>query len=438
MFENNTAEYGGLMYIERNNVNVAFSTVDASDITTTADGSAAIIHWICQAKSTLIEDDSDLCGELLIFDSDFDSSDSNIFTIDLSADPSEIAFNLDVDSSTFTNINGTIFNFNHNNDELEPSDTRIQEKNAFINIKNSSFNNNGKERDDLEELYYKSGDPGKWVYYTPIGEEYWVYINSGTIFTINSITVPNITIQDSNFTNNAGSSGAIFNWYCSRDIQWISKDSYCGSIMLQNSRFEKNEIQQLRDHTQLGGRYIQRNGSLINGIIHPYMAFDLFIQECTFIEQQGNVITFQEASVPTIDPCWLLSNGTYLSSNYSDCSYNSSYATYSNSSDFSNSTTSIIFDTDLLEASMINIKDSQFINCSDEQDLSSDAGYNSGIIDIIGLDMVYTYMENTDFIGNQVKSGSAIFSADYAPFIEIKDSYFSQNAGNPGLLYMFI
>ena len=71
-------------------------------------------------------------AELNVVSSIFDSFENNIFTIDLSLDPSQVAFNLNVQWSSFiNNTNGSIFNFNHKNDELGPLQDRIQQENML-------------------------------------------------------------------------------------------------------------------------------------------------------------------------------------------------------------------------------------------------------------------------------------------------------------------
>eukprot|EP01084_Bolivina_argentea_P000830 1528_1 len=139
IMENIYAEYGAILYIERNNVEVTFSDVDITNIKSSGSGSGAVVHWICQNKNNGIS----LCGDLYIDESDFYNLETNVFTIDLSMDPSEVYFILEVDTSYFSNINGVIFNFNHNNDSLAHTNKRIQAQNAFINVKNSNFSNNG-------------------------------------------------------------------------------------------------------------------------------------------------------------------------------------------------------------------------------------------------------------------------------------------------------
>eukprot|EP01084_Bolivina_argentea_P000831 1530_1 len=138
VMNNVNAEYGAILHIERNNVEVTFSNLNVTNITSTADGSGAAVHWICQNKNG-----TNLCGDLLIIESDFYILETNVFTIDLSMDPSEVYFILEVDTSYFDNIDGVIFNFNHNNDSLAHTNKRIQAQNAFINVKNSNFSNNG-------------------------------------------------------------------------------------------------------------------------------------------------------------------------------------------------------------------------------------------------------------------------------------------------------
>eukprot|EP01083_Nonionella_stella_P178927 633657_1 len=211
IIENTAAEYGGILYIERNNVYVTFSECDVSHGIASGNGAGGMIHWICQPKQY----DVDLCGDVLIFASDIHSFDNNVFTIDLSLDPSQIQFNLDVDTATFTNINGTIFNFNHNDDALSPTGHRIQEQNVFINVVHSRFEENGLNRAPFQQWNYRSES-----YIEQNG-----HTQNGTIFTINSWAVPNITIESSNFTDNAALFGTIFHWYCSRKVRWI-KDNY--------------------------------------------------------------------------------------------------------------------------------------------------------------------------------------------------------------------
>eukprot|EP01083_Nonionella_stella_P276819 940947_1 len=189
----NTAQYGGILYIERNNVYVTLENVEIDHSIATKGG---VIHWICQEKTNSI----DLCGDLYTTHTTVINIDSNIFHIDLSLDPSEIQFILDIDTCTFTNIDGTIFNFNHNNDLLSPSGRRIQEQNTFINVIHSTFEDNG----------HKTGTITQWNTFPDRNNDYKPFgfqqmpnqlTTNGTIFTINAVSVPNPNIYLSYVSN---------------------------------------------------------------------------------------------------------------------------------------------------------------------------------------------------------------------------------------------
>eukprot|EP01084_Bolivina_argentea_P035066 65020_1 len=145
---------------------MSLDSLEMSNITY-INGADVIMHWIRQKKRNGV----DLCGDLLIINSYFHNIETNIFTIDLLLDPSQIQFILDVDTSVFTDINGIIFNFNHNNDILQPIYTRIQQQNTFINIKNSHFENNGRKKENIQVW---SPNDNRYVYDTN-------FIQNGTI-----------------------------------------------------------------------------------------------------------------------------------------------------------------------------------------------------------------------------------------------------------------
>eukprot|EP01083_Nonionella_stella_P178926 633653_1 len=399
IIENTAAEYGGILYIERNNVYVTFSECDVSHGIASGNGAGGMIHWICQPKQY----DVDLCGDVLIFASDIHSFDNNVFTIDLSLDPSQIQFNLDVDTATFTNINGTIFNFNHNDDALSPTGHRIQEQNVFINVVHSRFEENGLNRAPFQQWNYRSES-----YIEQNG-----HTQNGTIFTINSWAVPNITIESSNFTDNAALFGTIFHWYCSRKVRWI-KDNYCGSIALQNSVFRRNKLDQ--------NEYFARYGSLLYGQIHSNMQFNLLIDRSQFIEHVGHLIYLEKSTVaiPDVNPneFWNVFNYTFPS-NYSIASNMST-----------NLTSSISFLELESSISMIYVENSRFIG--NEDMTQTDVGV---ICTLKGLPMVYTFISESSFEENVCTSGSAVFSAEYSPMIRVSHSNFTGNAAlDSGLL----
>ena len=407
--EDINADYGGLVYIERNNVAVTLSGMqDMNGITVSGDG-GGIIDWICQSKKS--EMDSDICGDLYILDSKFNLFESNIFTIDLSSDPSQVAFNLNVQHSSFmNNNNGSIFNFNHGNDELGPLQDRIQQRNLFVTIEYSNFTNNGRTKGTVYDTIYT--DPLGW-YQRPSTD---TYTQNGTIFTINSATVPNITIQESNFIDNAGHHGAIFYWYCSRYVQLI-EDQKCGQISLQNSIFRGNDIAQ---YTGLSPP-ITRFGSIIYALINQRQYFSLLVQGCNFIEQGGNMMYFQ--AVDPIDPC-TPSNGTLLGNNTNaDClNLNLNSNLNSNNLNGTNSTLSSN------EVSWIYIEQCSFTNNTDEQYANNRP---AAILNVKGQQDIFITIDNSAFVG-QRSHGAAILFMDYASLISITHSMFNDNAGWPG------
>eukprot|EP01083_Nonionella_stella_P302243 1041344_1 len=369
---NTTAQYGGILYVERNNVFATLSECDIYDIAATATGSGAIMHWICQSN----DNEVDLCGDVFIFASNMTRSQHNLFTIDLSMDPAQTQFVFNVNASVFTHINGIIFNLNHNDDALGPSGVRIQHENAFIHIIESRFEDNGLRKGTIQQ----------WNHY---GKSYYAmpdqYTQNGTIFTIASWTVPNITIEGSHWTNNAALFGTIFHWYCWRNVRWM-KDNHCGSIVLQNSTFNQNEIGQ--------NTYFARYGSLMYAQIRDNMQFNLAIVGSKFIQHIGNLIYLEESTADY--------------SHYTD-------------GNMSNYTTNIES-----SISVILVEDSQFIGC---KDVISDGTSNFGaIFTIKGLSMVCAHLSHSLFEGNECRSGASVFLADYAPILHVSHSNFTNNS----------
>ncbi len=430
-----------MIYIERNNVEVTLSGLqEISSITVSGDG-GGLIDWVCQKKRK--QSDSDLCGSLYILDATFDSFSNNIFTIDLSLDPSQVSFNLDVDSSSFTNINATIFNFNHKNDELGPLQNSIRQRNMFVNIENSTFANNGRQKGYVKEWIY-SYFQEKYIIIDTIDE--W-YKQNGTIFTINSAAVPNITIQNSHFTDNAGRYGTIFYWYCARYVQASEYDDYCGQISLQNTTFTGNEIAQVTD----AGTSYTRFGSIIYALINQRQDFNLHINDCKFIEQEGNMMYFKAVDpIDILNPCLLSSNGTIFGNNTFLFGNNTSLfgnntgcipingnstSLFGNNSIINNGNGSIspyshgaITNYDI-PVSMIYIDNCTFINNTDKQSDTAQNGL-AAILSVRELQMVFINIDNSTFIGSFCLKGAGIFGANYAPFINIHESIFNDSTGD--------
>eukprot|EP01084_Bolivina_argentea_P022484 41787_1 len=369
--QNVLAENGVILFIERNNVHVTFSDVNITNTASTNNGS--VVHWICQQN--VDNSGTDLCGNLLITSSYFYNIETNIFTIDLSLDPAYIHFILDVNTSKFTDINGTIFNFNHNDDKLEPFDIRVQQQNTFINVHNSHFEGNGLKMDNVSI----------WNHYrNEYTNESISYIQNGTIFTFNSVTVPNIIIQNSNFTHNAALYGAIFYIHCSRSIQSI-KDTHCGSILLQQNLFYNNRI----GGTQYDVTPYTTFGSLIYAQIHQNMEFSIGIEDCDFMQHHGNLIYLQESE--------------YVYENANDLLFNTS-----------------VFNED---GYLVFIERCYF---SDNTDSQLDANIGT-ILTHIGLKMIDVFISNSLFENNVCKSGSPVFLSDYATTLHINSSNFTGN-----------
>eukprot|EP01083_Nonionella_stella_P059185 154874_1 len=381
----NTAQYGGILYIERNNVYVTLENVEIDHSIATKGG---VIHWICQEKKSAI----DLCGDLYATHTTITNIDADIFHIDLSLDPSEIQFILDVDTSTFTNINGTIFNLNHNNELLSPTGRRIQEQNTFISIMHSTFRDNGHKTGTITQWNRKLGNYLQWP---------GSLTTNGTIFKINAESVPNITIDNTTFINNAALHGTIVYWYCSRAMRWV-KDNYCGSIALTNSVFDGNFVPTTD--------YFARYGSLIYGQIHPFMEFNLMIDNCTFTHHLGNMIYLEQTTLPI--PQYI---------EYANSSSNSSII--GNVSDYA------------VAISMVYIEHSQFMNCTDYQNHHP---HEVGtVLTIKGLEMVFHYIAYSSFEENEGKIGSSVLLADYAPILNITHSEFKHNgAPSRGILHV--
>ena len=391
IIENINAEYGGLLYIERNNVEVnLYGIKDMNGITVTGEG-GSLIDWICQSKNSDI--DSDICGDLHIFNSKFDSFESNIITVDLSSDPSQIAFDLNVDTSNFTNNIGSVFNFNSQNENvansLEPLLTTIQQRNMFVTIANSIFINNDNQMDE-----------------------------KGTIFTINSATVPNITISDSVYRNNTGYNGAIFYWHCSRIVH-TAHDNYCGQISLQNSKFEQNKIAQNMDNNIDTARY----GSIVYGSMSDSLYFNFMMEGNEFVQQEGNLMYFE-----ALDPI----DCTTFGNNTSGCTTTNSSSPFlsvnSNDTDPSDSITRNINGTvtNIISLSWIFIDDCKFTNNYDEQYAAEGS---AAILKVAGLQDVFTTIDRSEFVGQRGGHGAVIFLMDYAPLISISNSVFNDNFG---------
>ena len=126
---NNTAErYGGLLFIERNNVKIDFINTQITDNQANKHGS--IIYWLCQINTNRYHSNlnTSLCGELYIFESSIKllhAATQNAFQIDLSADPNSLYFRLHIEDSSFSTspnrnmpAGGTIFDFNNDENEL--------------------------------------------------------------------------------------------------------------------------------------------------------------------------------------------------------------------------------------------------------------------------------------------------------------------------------
>eukprot|EP01084_Bolivina_argentea_P319058 553416_1 len=397
----NSVPYDGLFSIKHNNIFVEFISISIHNNTELDNDIKGIIYWECQKK---INDNDEICGSLIIYDqstiTDFENS---IFTIDLSIQPNEIYFNIEIVSTTFENINGPIFNFNPLN-SMTHYNHRILQENMFINITNSTFNNNGDIHTD------------------------------GTIFIINSMTVPRIRIYDTTFSDNTAQNGVIFYWYCSRAIKSYPKDVHCGDIILNNNIFNHNQI---RPYEPRAYNYA---GSLLFLKMDTEFQFDFQIEHCNITNHVGPVIYVKNDNVK--------SNNEFTV----DINIDDNSTLFSNQSVYDNTILS-----DELFASTLIIERCNFID--NIYFAEGDVPPGSGVSTIISIKgMNYESFKNIEYGGvivsikdSHIKgtkggrpSGNAnqngiILTADYMPRIDIDSSTFVsntvQNSWN-GLFYM--